>query len=106
MASEQLDEKAIFNIARQIQSPEARAEYLHQVCGADRNLRQRVNSLLEAYEQQTSCLEAPPATGFTPTQAQPATEMPGRQIGPYKLLQQIGEGGMGTVYMAEQSHPV
>ncbi len=38
MASELLDEKAIFNIARQIKSPEARAAYLHQVCGADGNL--------------------------------------------------------------------
>jgi serine/threonine protein kinase len=106
MASEKLDEKAIFNIARQIHAPEARAEYLHQVCGADDALLQRVNALLRAYEEQPSFLESPVAAGFTAAQAEHPMEMAGSQIGPYKLLQQIGEGGMGTVYMAEQSHPV
>ncbi len=41
-----------------------------------------------------------------PTQPRPITEGPGSRIGPYKLLQKIGEGGMGTVYMAEQEKPV
>jgi len=44
--------------------------------------------------------------GLSPTIDQPITEKPGIQIGPYKLLQQIGEGGMGTVFMAEQTQPV
>jgi serine/threonine protein kinase/tetratricopeptide (TPR) repeat protein len=47
-----------------------------------------------------------PAAQLTATVDDPVTERPGTVIGPYKLLQQIGEGGMGTVYMAEQSHPV
>src|SRR5688572_13442026 len=106
MVSEKLDEKAIFNVARQIMSPDARSDYLHQVCGADEALIERASVLLRAYEEQASFLESPPAGGVTRTQDQPPPEKPGSQIGPYKLLQQIGEGGMGTVYMAEQTHPV
>src|SRR5262245_61556003 len=41
-----------------------------------------------------------------PTIDRPLAEQPGTQIGPYKLLQEIGEGGMGSVFMAEQTHPV
>ena len=52
MASEALDEKAIFNVARQIGSPDARAEYLRQACGTNAGLRGRVQVLLHAYEEQ------------------------------------------------------
>src|SRR5262245_56709099 len=94
MASENLDEKAIFNVARQIGAPDARAEYLRQACGADSGLRERVHVLLRAYEEQASFLESPPPVGVAPTTDEPASESPGTVIGPYKLLQQIGEGGM------------
>ena len=47
-----------------------------------------------------------PAPGLDATSAQPIFEQPGTIIGPYKLLEQIGEGGMGVVYMAEQQAPV
>ncbi len=50
-----------------------------------------------------SFLESPPPEPGRPPSDQPVTERPGTVIGPYKLLQQIGEGGMGTVYMAEQT---
>src|SRR5213079_580240 len=58
-----------------------------------------------------SFLEAPPsaiaiASRDATEEYRPATEKPGDKIGPFKLLQQIGEGGFGTVYMAEQQHPV
>jgi serine/threonine protein kinase len=106
MTSEKLDEKAIFNVARQIDSPRARLEYLRQVCAADADLLVRVETLLRAYEEQASFLESPPAGNAFATIDQPVIEKPGTQIGPYKLLQQIGEGGMGTVFMAEQTQPV
>jgi WD40 repeat protein/serine/threonine protein kinase len=106
MASEMLDEKAIFNVARQIGSPEARAEYLQQACGPDSGLGERVQVLLQAYEEQASFLESPPPVGGIPTIDQPVSETPGTIFGPYKLIEQIGEGGMGTVWMAQQQEPV
>jgi serine/threonine protein kinase/tetratricopeptide (TPR) repeat protein len=106
MASEILDEKAIFNAARQIGSPDARAEYLRQACGTDSGLRERVQVLLRAYEEQASFLESPPPVGGVSTIDQPASESPGTVIGPYKLVEPIGEGGMGAVWMAQQTEPV
>src|SRR5256885_1222332 len=106
MTSDSLNEKAIFNVARQMTSPDARADYLRQACGTDAGLLERVQVLLRAYEEQASFLESPPVVGVPPTIHQPIAEGPGTSIGPYKLLQQIGEGGMGTVFMAEQSAPV
>src|SRR5262245_50957708 len=106
MASEMLDDKAIFNVGRQIGSPDAWAEYLQHACGTDSGLRERVQVLLRAYEEQASFLESPPSVGGIPTIDQPASESPGAVIGPYKLLEQIGEGGMGTVWMTQQTVPV
>ena len=106
MASEMLDEKAIFNVARQIGSPDARAEYLHQACAADSGLRERVQDLLRAYEEQASFLESPPPVGVATVDLPPATEAPGTMVGSYKLIEPIGEGGMGSVWMAQQTEPV
>ncbi|MEX2175655.1 MAG: protein kinase, partial [Pirellulaceae bacterium] len=87
--------------------PEQWEERLAQACGNDDELRRRVEALLKAHREPDSFLEQPANGVNVPvTVNQPVSEHPGTQIGPYKLLQQIGEGGMGTVYMAEQSHPV
>ena len=98
-------EEQIFHLALQ-QAADQRAAFLDAACGSDIDLRERVAVLLRAQENPGSFLQSPaPGVGISPTIDQP-TECPGTQIGPYKLLQQIGEGGMGVVYMAEQTEPV
>jgi serine/threonine protein kinase/tetratricopeptide (TPR) repeat protein len=107
MVMSKLDEEAIFQVARQIEAQEARQLYLEQCCGEDAALRARVEALLRVHDEERSFLRAP-AEGLLrlTAQEQLTGEGPGTVIGPYKLLQQIGEGGMGAVYMAEQSAPV
>src|SRR5262249_47684636 len=70
------------------------------------SLRERVQVLLRAYEEQASFLESPPYVGGASRIDQPASESPGVVIGPYKLIEPIGQGGMGTVWMAQQQEPV
>lgn len=99
-------EEQIFHEALE-QAAEQRAAFLAAACGADLELRQRVEVLLQAQANPGSFLQSPaPGIGNAPTSSPSSDEMTGTQIGPYKLLQQIGEGGMGTVYMAEQTQPV
>src|SRR5690349_10035943 len=99
-----MDEQAIFIAALQA-DPETRADYLDRACGGDAALRQRVELLLGAHERAGTFLQEPAAAGLTEAY-RPLSEGPGTVIGPYKLLQQIGEGGFGVVYMAEQQQPV
>jgi serine/threonine protein kinase/tetratricopeptide (TPR) repeat protein len=94
----------IFCAAIELSSPEERAAYLEQACGDDLATRRRVERLLEAHSQAGGFLAAPPTVGSGTTDL-PA-ESSGTVIGPYRLLQPIGEGGMGAVWMAEQTHPV
>jgi len=98
--------KEIFLEAVRRITPERWDAHVAQACGGDDELRGHVKHLLEAHVEAGSFLESP-APGLAVTVAQPEiTEAPGTVIGPYKLLQEIGEGGMGTVFMAEQTHPV
>jgi serine/threonine protein kinase/tetratricopeptide (TPR) repeat protein len=99
----------VFNVALELPVRE-RAEYLDKACGGDAALRQRIEELLQASEESCPCLEgsvasSPGPSGTVRTPLIP-TEKPGDKIGRYKLLQQIGEGGCGIVYMAEQLEPV
>jgi serine/threonine protein kinase/tetratricopeptide (TPR) repeat protein len=88
--------------------PEQRAAYLDRACADNTALRARLENLLRAHEQSGGFLEKPvtPAGSRTFSTNIPAMEKPGDRIGRYKLLQQIGEGGCGVVYMAEQEEPV
>src|SRR5262249_53509050 len=86
-------------------APDQRESYLAQACAGDESLRQRVAELLKSHEEIGSFLNAPAAMTEVVSSAPPQFSE-GTQIGPYKLLQQIGEGGMGVVYMAEQQKPV
>ncbi len=97
---------AVFTEALRL-PPEDRDRYLNEACKGDAEFRRRVEALIQAYEQAGDFLGRP--AGDRPAraaQAIPAGEKPGDRIGHYKLLQQIGEGGCGVVYMAEQEAPV
>jgi serine/threonine protein kinase/tetratricopeptide (TPR) repeat protein len=101
-----MNERDIFIDALQIESPNDRQAFLDRVCGGDSSLRERVEALLRAHDKGNSFLESPPIAAQDATIEQTITEKPGTVIGPYKLLQKIGEGGFGVVYMADQTEPV
>src|SRR5437588_6247003 len=91
-------QKSVFVAAIEIVSAAERAAFLDEACKGNPPLRAEVESLLRAHESPQPILDA--ATPGVPTIDEPFSERSGTLIGPYKLLQQIGQGGMGTVFMA------
>ena len=95
-------EEALFEAALQL-PPEQRGAYLDQACAGDPALCRRVEALLGALERAGGFLKQPAVTVRSDARI---TEKAGDRIERYKLLQEIGEGGCGVVYMAEQEEPV
>src|SRR5262249_5056704 len=98
--------RAVFDVAVERHTPEQWDVYLDQACVGDDELRRQAALLLKAHAEGQGPLDRG-AFGGDRTGPYPAmTERPGTVIGPYKLLEQIGEGGFGVGFLAEQTQPV
>src|SRR5688572_25607201 len=100
------DAEAVFLAALERSIPSERTDYLESACVGDAELLRRVQELLAFHEASRGPLDIQPIGLDSSVEMRRSREGPGTVIGPYKLVQQIGEGGMGTVFMAEQTRPV
>jgi serine/threonine protein kinase/tetratricopeptide (TPR) repeat protein len=123
--------RAVFDEAHEIHSPDERKAFLDQACANEPELRQKVEALLRAHEEAGSFLQTPAVAPGETGAYQPGGDTPvhsplfgaatvapesaaaaapvegvGAQIGPYRLIEELGAGGMGAVYLAEQEQPI
>jgi serine/threonine protein kinase len=101
-----MNERKIFSEALQISDLAERAAYLEKACGHDGEKRRRIEELLAEERGLGNFLESPAVAVAMTAEVSTLTERLGSQIGPYKIREQLGEGGMGAVYVAEQTEPV
>ena len=117
MSTRESREKAVFCQALEISDPTQRWQFLEQACGVDPALRDQVEKLLalsqvagDFFRECAPALEPEPADTAHALSSDELTMLPelpeSKRIGPYKLLQKLGEGGYGVVYMAEQEQPI
>ena len=98
--------ESIFFAALDKPAGQERIAFLNSACGADVDLRKHVERMLAAQPHVGSFLKEPAPAQMATTDQRPITERPGTVIGAYKLMEQIGEGGFGLVFVAEQQQPV
>ncbi len=105
MATAMTDIQELYGAALDLQSAEEIARFLDTACRGDAKLRAQVEALLDSHRRAGNFLGGTSSNELA-TIDRPKSENVGTLIGPYKLLEQIGEGGMGLVYMAEQQRPM
>jgi len=101
-----MNAEEIFHKAMEIADAAERAAYLGRTCGADGKLKTEVEALLKAHERAGDFLESPAMDAAATLEGAAMIDGPGTRISHYELLNLIGEGGMGLVYLAEQKEPV
>lgn len=106
MGSESLDKEEIFHAAVALTDAVARAAFVAAACQHDAELRAEVDELLKHDAEAGTFLEKPAVAVVEMVGPVPCPYLEGSAIGPYKLLEQIGEGGMGSVWVAQQTQPV